>query len=105
MREFSGTLRGFFLFVIGAVLGCMTGRAAASLSMGAGQPCEAQMKSISLAQPRVTTISRRVEEVWRTAAAVFMLTHDPALGSGGTAAQRYRGIGWVALMPTRAEAQ
>lgn len=48
---------------------------------------QAQLKQLSLAElgdVKVTTVNKEPEEVWNTAAAVFVLTHEDILRSGAT---------------------
>lgn len=64
------------------------GHGAAAVSPAlAAQPQSAQLKSMSLEQlgnVKVTTVSKQPEEVWHTAAAVYVLTHDDIERSGAT---------------------
>jgi iron complex outermembrane receptor protein len=85
MQKQTGKLRALFLPVVRVGAMFPTAYAAASLSMERGQPSEAQLKSMSLAQPgnvEVTTVPKQAEEVWHTAAAVLVLTHEDILRSG-----------------------
>jgi iron complex outermembrane receptor protein len=66
-------------------LGSAMGHAATGLSTDIGQGDTTQLKSLSLEQlgnVEVTTLSKQPEEVWRTAAAVFVLTRDDIRRSG-----------------------
>jgi iron complex outermembrane receptor protein len=69
--------------LLAAVLASCPGGAAASIE---NQP-DVQLKRLTLeelAQIVVTSVSKEPEQVWKTPAAIYVLTHDDILRSGAT---------------------
>lgn len=85
MYALMGNARRIGVALMGAGLAWSAGHAATGVPKGTGQPQAAQLKSMSLEQlgnVEVTTVSKQPEEVWHTAAAVYVLTHEDIERSG-----------------------
>lgn len=87
MRRAARIGRAVGVLWMGWGLAWLQSRGAASVPIPGAQPTSAQLKSLSLEQlgnVEVTTVSKQPQEVWRTPAAVYVITHDEIERSGAT---------------------